>query len=86
MAEGGPKRPKMHLFFRCFFPLSFYLQTENLLWLDCQSRFFYKLKGEAFASPFSIFFFSYARMMTGSPVVPSMPAWISTVLPSIWFT
>ena len=45
-----------------------------------------KLKGEAFASPFSIFFFSYARMMTGSPVVPSMPAWTSTVLPSIWFT
>ena len=43
MAEGGPKHPKMHLFFRCFFPLSFYLLTENLLWPECQSRFFDKL-------------------------------------------
>ncbi len=46
MAEGGPKHPKMHLFFRCFFPLSFYLLTENLLWPECQSRFFDKLSPE----------------------------------------
>ncbi|WP_206424023.1 hypothetical protein, partial [Anaeromassilibacillus sp. An200] len=34
---------KIRLTFRSFFPLGSCLQTKKLLWLDCRSRFFYKL-------------------------------------------
>ena len=45
MAANGPDCAKMRLTFHCFFHLSSCFQTENLLWPDCQSRFFYRLKG-----------------------------------------
>lgn len=49
MAANGPDCAKMRLTFHCFFHLSSCFQTENLLWPDCQSRFFYRLKNGAVA-------------------------------------
>jgi len=43
MAANGPDCAKMRLTFHCFFLLSSCFQTENLLWPDCQSRFFDRL-------------------------------------------
>lgn len=44
MAHGAPDCAKIRLTFRSFFPLCSCLQTKKLLWLDCRSRFFYKLR------------------------------------------
>ena len=43
MAEGEPDCAKIRLTFLSFFHLLSSLQTKNLLWHDCRSRFFYKL-------------------------------------------
>lgn len=51
MAADGPDCAEIFRTFRCFFPFRSGLQTKNLLWLDCTSRFFYRLsspQGEAF--------------------------------------
>src|SRR5699024_5807907 len=57
VAANGPDCAKMRLTFHCFFHLSSCFQTENLLWPDCQSRFFYRLRGAA-ERPRPCFFFS----------------------------
>lgn len=53
MAADGPDCAEIFRTFRCFFPFRSGLQTKNLLWLDCTSRFFYRLsspQGEAFGA------------------------------------
>ena len=44
MADGRSDCAKIRLTFRFFFLLCSCLQTKNLLWLNCRSRFFYKLR------------------------------------------
>ena len=47
MADGSPDCAKIRLTFRFFFSFRSCFQTKNLLWLNCRSRFFYKLNGRA---------------------------------------
>lgn len=51
MAEGSPDCAKIRMTFRLFFRSRSCLQTKNLLWRDCHSRFFYKLMALLFAEP-----------------------------------